>query len=108
MHNDEMGDYEMTNHVVDYEPDRRIVWEPVKAAASRDEDAVDVGLPAHHRWGYVLAPDGPEATLVTETYDCTASPEWLQRSVRGGMRWRAAMAATLERLEAVTAGTDRI
>ena len=29
MHNDEMGDYEMANHVVEYEPNRRIGWEPV-------------------------------------------------------------------------------
>ena len=24
MHNDEMGDYEITNHVIDYRPNRRI------------------------------------------------------------------------------------
>jgi len=38
MHNDEMGDYEMLNYVVEYEQDRRIGWEPVLARASRPED----------------------------------------------------------------------
>jgi hypothetical protein len=28
MHNDEMGDYEMANHVVEFEPGHRIGWEP--------------------------------------------------------------------------------
>lgn len=98
MHNDEMGDYEMTNHVVAYELDHEIAWEPVMSASSREEDLADVGRPARHRWGYTLAPEGADLTVVTETYDCTGSPEWLQQAVRGGRRWVDAMAATLERL----------
>ncbi len=35
MHNGEMGDYEMSNYVVEYELNRRISWEPVLKAASR-------------------------------------------------------------------------
>src|ERR1035437_8525161 len=34
MHNDEMGDYEMSNHVVEFELNRRITWEPVMTANS--------------------------------------------------------------------------
>jgi hypothetical protein len=34
MYNDKMGKYEMRNHVVEYEDDRRLVWEPVLAASS--------------------------------------------------------------------------
>src|SRR5579864_6393446 len=37
MHNDEMGDYEMTNRVVVFEPDRAIAWEPVLTGATRPE-----------------------------------------------------------------------
>jgi hypothetical protein len=103
MHNDEMGDYQMTNHVVAYELDHEIGWEPVMSAASREEDAADVGRPARQRWVYTLAPEGADLTVVTETFDCSESPEWLQRAVRGGRRWVDAMAATLERLAAVTA-----
>ncbi len=106
MHNDEMGDYEMTNHVVAYEEDREIAWEPVMSAASREEDVADVGVPAHHRWGFTLVPEGADLTVVTETFDCTESPEWLQHAVRGGTRWVDAMAATLEKLAAVAAPAD--
>lgn len=51
MHNDEMGDYEMRNDVVEYERNRRIAWEPVMSAASRAEDQADIGNRASHRWG---------------------------------------------------------
>jgi len=36
---------------------------------------------SHHQWIYELTPDGPDATIVTETYDCTRAPEWLRRAV---------------------------
>jgi uncharacterized protein YndB with AHSA1/START domain len=102
MYNDEMGDYEMTNHVVEYQPGRRITWEPVLTGVSRKEDAAEIGGSAHQRWSYMLVPDGADVTVVTETYDCTESPEWLKTAVRGGQRWEASMAVTLERLEALT------
>lgn len=98
MHNDEMGDYEMINHVVEYEPSRRIAWEPVLAQAGRAEDEGDVGVRAGHRWSYRLEPLGSDATLVTETYDCTNAPAWLQKAVKGGTRWQAAMEASLENI----------
>src|ERR1700733_4373528 len=43
MHNPEMGDYEMSNHVAEFEPNRRISWEPVMTAASRPEDKPGLG-----------------------------------------------------------------
>jgi hypothetical protein len=99
MHNDEMGDYEMANHVVEYELDRRIGWEPVVAAASRAEDQAEIGERAGHRWTYELVAIDPESTVVTETYDCTRTPQWLQKAVKGGNRWIDSMTATLGRLE---------
>jgi uncharacterized protein YndB with AHSA1/START domain len=102
MQNDEMGDYEMTNHVVQFEPNRRIGWEPVLKAASRAEDQEVIGDRAEHRWSYDLVPDGSGWTLVTETFDCARSPEWLRRAVRGGERWIESMTITLEKLEALS------
>ncbi len=55
MHNDEMGDYEMTNCVVEYQPNRRIGWEPVLTAASREEDQADLNDRAGHEWIFELA-----------------------------------------------------
>lgn len=106
MHNDEMGEYEMTSHVVEYEQDRRIVWEPVLSGATREDEVADIGESAHQRWGYTLAPEGAGVTLVTETFDCRESPEWLQKAVRGGERWSEAMTVTLERLELASASVQ--
>jgi hypothetical protein len=39
MFNDEMGEYVMENHVVEFEPDRRIAWEPVLKAIARPMEA---------------------------------------------------------------------
>ncbi len=99
MHNDEMGDYEMRNDVVEYVPNRRIVWEPVMSAASRPEDTAGIGERAGHRWGYELEPDGDDAVIVTEIFDCTEAPQWLRVAVDDGNRWLASMASTLERLD---------
>lgn len=99
MYNDEMGDYQMRNRVVEYTEGTRITWEPVLAAASREEDKAEIGHSAHQRWGFVLVPEGPNRTVVTETFDCSDSPAWLQNAVKGGERWVGAMTATLEKLE---------
>jgi hypothetical protein len=99
MNNTEMGDYEITNHVVDYEPDRRIGWKPVLSGASRAEDSEDIGIRNRHRWIYELTPSGPGITLVTEIFDCSASPAWLRKAVANGKRWVEAMTTTLERLD---------
>jgi uncharacterized protein YndB with AHSA1/START domain len=105
MHNDEMGDYEMTNVVVEFDSDRAIVWEPRLSGATRPEDVAEIGNSAHQRWGFRLVGAEEGATLVTETFDCSGSPEWLKKAVRGGQRWVESMTLTLERLEsAVSAG----
>jgi hypothetical protein len=98
MHNDEMGDYEILNYVVEYERDRRIAWEPVLARAGRPEDEAEVGDRSGHRWVYELTSDG-EGTVVTEMYDCSVAPEWLKRAIRNGERWRSSMTRTLENLD---------
>jgi hypothetical protein len=101
MHNDEMGDYEMSNHVVEYELNRRISWEPVLKTASRPEDQADIGDRSEHRWTYELTPLDSRSTMVTETYDCSHAPEWLRNAVKGGTRWIDSMTATLEGLDAL-------
>jgi hypothetical protein len=99
MHNAEMGEYVIINYVVEYSRNRRIAWEPALAAASRAEDQDGIGDRAEHRWIYELTPDGPGATIVTETYDCTRAPEWLRRAVKNGQRWVESMTTTLEKLD---------
>ena len=60
MYYSEHGDYEMDNHVVEFEQDRRIGWEPW---AGRGHPDTAPGSTAEARWGHVwsyeLTPDGP-------------------------------------------------
>jgi len=97
-----LGDYEMNNHVVEYEQDRRIGWEPEAgsghpAAAAESSDSSRWG----HRWSYQLTPDGQDATVVTEIYDCSQVPEDERAVMDNGNIWAESMAKTLERLDAL-------
>jgi hypothetical protein len=49
--------------------------------------------------GSACKTDGPGTTLVTETFDCTRSPDDLREAVREGEGWRDAMTASLAKLE---------
>lgn len=101
MHNEEFGDNEMENHVVAFEADRIIGWEPVLKAASGTDAEADIGVHNGVRWAYELQPVDERTTRVTETYDCTTSPEWLRRAVKNGERWVDSMTATLANLKAL-------
>src|SRR5579863_3742126 len=69
---EEVGDYVMMNYVVEFEPNRRIGWEPAPGDAAASDDGIyPIGVPAGHRWSFQLIPDGPDATIVTEIFDCT-------------------------------------
>jgi hypothetical protein len=105
MFNDEMGDYVMENHVVEFEPSRRIVWEPVMRSIENPEFKDAVGDSAYQQWGWQLDPLDDRRTRVTEFFDCSRSPEWLQEAVRGGERWRLEIEASLENLEKMVAGS---
>jgi uncharacterized protein YndB with AHSA1/START domain len=84
-----IGDYEMHNRIVLYEADRCIGWEPGNPEMVRNGS----------RWRFDLTPDGPNATVVTETYDCMDSPESVREAVGNGSAWLAGMTKTLERLD---------
>jgi len=93
MYFSEIGDYEMNDHVVEFEQDRRIGWEPVDGAGHPNE-----GTRMGHRWSFVLDPDGRDAALVTEVFDCSRTPEL---GMDNGRMWIESMMATLERLDQV-------
>ncbi|GAA1380080.1 polyketide cyclase [Catellatospora chokoriensis] len=96
------GDYEMDNHVVEYEQDRRIGWEPVAGRGHPDADAPDARW--GHRWSYELVPDGPDTTIVTESYDCSRIPADERESMDGGRIWIDSMHDTLRRLDELCTG----
>jgi hypothetical protein len=102
-------DYLMLNYVVEFEPGRRIFWEPAPGDPSRADgnDPSKVGIPAGYRWGYILTPDGDDATVVTEVFDYGTVREEIRLSLLGdGGAWinghnsmRESMTASLERLD---------
>ncbi len=104
-------DYLMLNSVVEFEPDRRIFWEPAPGDPSRAEgdDPSKVGIPAGYRWGYILTPDGDDATVVTEVFDYGTVTERIRQSllsdggawINGNNSMLESMTASLERLEKI-------
>jgi hypothetical protein len=106
MHFDALGDYTVHNHVVDFEPDRLLAWAPAPGdAAPAAAAGVAVGTPPDHVWRFELAPEGPDATLVTESYDCSRASEVIRTTVHEGRSWLPSMTGTLERLDALARGT---
>jgi hypothetical protein len=105
MYFDQLGDYQMINHVVEYEPDRRIGWEP---ESGRGHPNAEPGAERRARWGqrwsFELAPDGPDATVVTEIFDCSRVPEDQRADIRNGTIWVTSMRQTLERLDQLCTG----
>jgi len=96
----EVGDYLMVNYVVEYEPDRRIGWEPAPGDAAASEDGeYPIGVPAGHRWSFELTPDGSDATIVTEIFDCSSASEELREATQNGETWIDSMTTTLARLD---------
>jgi hypothetical protein len=105
-------DYLMINYVVEFEPDRRIFWEPAPGDPSRTDgdDPSKVGIPAGYRWGYILVPDGDDATVVTEVFDFGTVTEEVRQSlmsddgawINGNNSMLESMTASLERLEEIT------
>lgn len=57
----DLGTYRSRSVVVDYEPDRTIAWSPGPVGEE----------PFGHVYRYTLQPDGPDHTVVTQTYDWT-------------------------------------
>jgi len=100
--NRENRDYLMLNHVVEFEQDRRVFWEPAPGdllPAGGEPSAV--GIPAGYRWGFILTPDGDDATVVTEVFDYGSAPLEIRQAVREGGEWIEAITVSLERLEKI-------
>jgi uncharacterized protein YndB with AHSA1/START domain len=106
MFNDVLGDYVIENHVVEFERDQRIAWEPVLKETDKSEFQSRVGDRAHLRWGWELFPRSGGGTRVTEFYDLSAAPEWLHEATREGENWRPAMEASLANLAKLVEHAD--
>lgn len=79
-------DYEMINHVVAFEPNQLIAWEPSPGdIETAGGDPARVGVPSGYCWGYQLTPDGANVTVVTEFFDCgSEANRWILEREDGG------------------------
>jgi hypothetical protein len=91
MYHEELGDYEMNNRVVEFEDNHRITWEPERRDIVEDS--------WHYRWGYDLVPDGSRATIVTEFFDLSRSPDEAKQATKDGTVWTEAISSSLEKLD---------
>jgi hypothetical protein len=90
--------------VVEFEPNRRVGWEPAPGDEAASEDGrFPIGVPSGHRWSFQLVPDGPDATIVTEFYNDASAPEELREATHNGEDWISSMAMTLARLDEICA-----
>jgi hypothetical protein len=99
-------DYVMVNHVVEFEPDRRIFWEPAPGDVdTAGGEPAKIGVPAGYRWGYLLTPDGADATVVTEVFCYGPFSELLREDgewINGTSSVLESMRATLGMLEKIS------
>jgi hypothetical protein len=100
------GKYVIANHVVEFEQDRRIVWEPVTYSQENSEHGSLADQPALHQWGWELEPLGDERTRVTGIFEGSRLPEGLREFIEDGEFWRPAMATSLENLERIVTHFD--
>jgi hypothetical protein len=99
-------DYEMINHVVQFELNRHLAWAPapgdLDTAGGNPEK---IGVPAGYRWGYKFEPQAEDRTLVTEYFDCGPGDNaWITNDggtwIQGSQSIATSMEKTLELLEA--------
>lgn len=69
MTQDALGRYRMRSEIVDFEPNRRIVWTPAPEPSNAVRDKLgDLDL-SGYTWGWELEPTATGGTRITHTYD---------------------------------------
>jgi hypothetical protein len=64
----------------------------------RPPGAEEPGVGRWRRWSYELTPDGPDATMVTEIYDCSRAPQDARTELDCGNVFIESVAKTLNGL----------
>jgi hypothetical protein len=99
-----LGDYGMENYVVEFVPNRRLVWEPHSHAYESPDFARMPKGPSTRYWGFELEPLGEELTRVTEFFDGSRLSSDLREFLKDGEFWRKGMVESLENLEKLACG----
>jgi len=100
------GDYRMLNRVVEFEPDRRIGWEPAPGDVRSGGSEEAIGERVGTRWSYELTPGVSGGTTVTEIYDFADAPPDLREIIDDAKFWKQSMVKTLAKLDALCGEGD--
>ena len=101
-----LGGYVMANHVVAFEQDRLIAWEPVVFSYENPDYEQAVGQPGLRHWGWQLEPLSDERTRVTALFEGSRLPESLREFIGDGEFWRPAMVTSMDNLENIVTQPD--
>ena len=93
-----LGNYVMANHVIEFEQDRLIGWEPVVLSYENPEYVQSVGQPGLREWGWKLEPLSDNRTRVTTFFEGSRLPASLREFIAEGEFWRPAMVTSLDNL----------
>jgi uncharacterized protein YndB with AHSA1/START domain len=101
MNQDGLGDYQMLNEIVDFEPNRRIVWAPtLYPPGALREKVGDLDM-SGYSWSWELEPTAAGGTRVIHTYDWSGVRD--ARALRLFPRvTEEQMAASISRIAAAT------
>jgi hypothetical protein len=100
------GDYQMLNRVVEFDPDRRIGWEPAPWDLRSGGSEEAIGERVGTRWSYELVPDTTGRTTVTEIYDFEDAPPDLREIIGDAKFWKDSMIKSLANLDGLCGGGD--
>jgi hypothetical protein len=93
----DLGGYAIVNVIVEFEPNRRIAWEPRSGDhAAAVMSGLAIGAEQGYRWIFDLVPDGHGGTVVTETFDCSKAPAEIREAVNEGESWLESMSQSLK------------
>jgi RNA polymerase sigma-70 factor, ECF subfamily len=107
MHQAELGDYVMCNRIVEYNPNRRIAWEPTPGdQVAIDNAQVPFGTSQGYRWSFDLSSISPGVTMVTERFDCSGAGDEIRDAVDNGRAWLETMERSLALLEVLCCQGD--
>src|SRR5271155_1125550 len=102
----DLGNYVMANHIVEYEQDRLLAWEPVVDSWESTKYQSTVGQPGLRVWGWQLEPLSDDRTRVTTFFEGSRLPEELRKFIEEGEFWRPAMVTSLDNLERLLRPSD--
>lgn len=101
-----LGGYVMANHVVAFDQDRLMAWEPVVHSYENPDYEQAIGQPGHRYWGWQLEALSDHHTRVTALLEGSRLPEGPRTFIEGGEFWRPAMTTSLDNLEAIVTRSD--